>query len=355
MKNILFNKSILKAMMMLFAASSLFLSCSDDDGGGPPELDHASIIPKDSALQSADRGEMIVIFGRNLATTKEVYFNGALAALNTTLVTNGNILVSIPSNAPYIDAENKITVVTEYGVDELDFILTQPPIITSFTGVAENGATISIKGEFFTGTEAVGFINVDSPEDTLWADIVDETDEEVRVVVPDGTKISNIYLKTGSGSTVTGSTFGLNYIIYAEKLADGWENWSWSSDIDFQSPTKPKSGDVSWKQVYTGGWGGIQLFGNDLPLMADGTPLYTHLKMSIYGGPGTSGKEIVVTINWGAQIRITLEEGKWTDYTISLADQLGAPDKINVLVLQDVGNVGVTAPYLLYIDDVGLL
>jgi len=83
--------------------------------------------------------------------------------------------------------------------------------------------------------------------------------------------------------------------------------------------------------------------------------LYTHLKMSIYGGPGTGGKEIIVTINWGAQIRITLEEGKWTDYTISLADQLGSPDKINVLVLQDVGNVGVTAPYLMYIDDVGLL
>ena len=180
-------------------------------------------------------------------------------------------------------------------------------------------------------------------------------DEEIHVIVPNGTKISNIYVKTGSGESVTTSTFGLNYIIYADKLADNWQNWSWSSDMDFSATSKVKSGEYSWKQTYTGGWGGLQMFGNDLPLKdGDGNPLYTALKFSIYGGPGTTDKEIIVTINWGAQYRIKLTAGKWTDYSLSLADDLGSPDKINVLVMQDVGNTGVTAPYLMFIDDMGL-
>lgn len=343
------------AMLCMLVSIGLLVSCNDEDSAGAPSLDHASIVEKDSTLQSAFRGQTIVLFGNNLATTREILINGASVYFNPVFVRNDNIILDIPGNVPYLNADNKVIVVTEAGEASLDLVITQAPNIYSFPGVAENGATITIEGEFFEGLEKVGFVNIDNETDTLWAEIVSVTPTEIDVVVPDGTRVANIYVETSSGSSVSASTFGLNYIIYADRLADGWENWSWSSEFDYENESPVKSGSFSFKQTFTGGWGGVQLFGNDLPLKdGDGNMLYSALKFSIYGGPGTTGKELIVTVNWGAQTRVTLKEGVWTDYTVPM-DVLGNPDKINVLVFQDVGNVGVSAPYLYFYDDMGLL
>ena len=74
-----------------------------------------------------------VIYGNNLATTREVYFNESLAPLNTTLVRNDNIIIRIPDNAPFANVPNKLRVVTEFGQAELNFVIEQPgPTIASF-------------------------------------------------------------------------------------------------------------------------------------------------------------------------------------------------------------------------------
>ncbi|HYC86603.1 MAG TPA: hypothetical protein VEB86_15325, partial [Chryseosolibacter sp.] len=214
--------------------------------------------------------------------------------------------------------------------------------------VAAGGDIVTIKGDFFLGLESVSFIDAKTGVATE-AEIVSSTVDEIRVAVPAGTKVSYISVTTGGGTVRSTSTFGFNYIIYADALNPGWQNWSWSSEFDYSSPTVVKSGQYSYKQTYTGGWGGVQLYGADLPISE-----YTALKVSIYGGPGTANKEIIVTINWAVQKRITLQQGKWTDYTISLSD-LGNPQTINVLVFQEVGNTGGPAPFLMYIDDLGLI
>lgn len=337
-------------LLMLMAGTVPILTSCEDEEGAPPILERVSLVPKDSTTNEGFRGNTYVIFGQNLATTKAVLFNGATAPLNTTFVRNDNIIIRIGNNAPYVQAMNKVTVVTEYGEASMDFVVKQRPVIsTFFPAVAAGGEIVTIVGNYFDGLESVTFTDVATGTVTT-AEVVSAKITELKVVVPDGTKVSTITVTTPSGKASGASTFGLNYIIYTDALQAPWENWSWSSTIDFASPSVVKSGQYAWKQTYTGGWGGIQMHHGSLDLSQ-----FTALKFSIYGGPGTGGKEIMVFINWAKEYRITLEEGKWVDYTIPLSELNATSGNLGELILQDVGNVGVTAPYLIYIDDVGFL
>jgi hypothetical protein len=347
------HKALLSVALLLGLAAPLLISC-DDENGAAPILERISLVPKDSTTESGFRGNTYVIFGQNLGTAQHVYFNGAEAPLNLTMVRNDNIIVRIGDNTPYSQALNKVRVVTNFGEAVMDFVVKQKPVITSFSpAVASAGETVTIVGDFFEGLESVQFIDAKT-NTALDAEIVSSTGEEIKVKVPTGTKVSYLSVATPGGVVRSANTFGFNYIIYADSFNPDFENWSWSSDFDYKSTNAVKSGEYSYKQTYTGGWGGIQLYGKDLPLVAGSEKLYTALKISVYGGPGTTGKELGVYINWAKEKRITLKEGVWTDFTIPLSE-LGNPDKINVLVLQDIGNVGVAAPYLLYIDDLGLI
>jgi len=353
MKNIVKLNWLLGVALYAIASFAMW-SCDNSEDGAVPVLDRVSLVPKDSTTEEGFRGNTYVIFGNNLATTKAVYFNGELAPLNTTYVRNDNIIVRIGDKTPYVNAINKVRVVTQYGEAAMDFVVKQKPVIDGFSpAVAVAGDIVTITGNCFLGLESVVFVDAKTSVETE-AEIVSSTVEEIQVKVPEGTKVSYIKVTTPGGTVRSSSTFGFNYVIYADQLNPAWQNWSWSSEFNYNSTNQVKSGQYSYKQTYTGGWGGIQLYGADLPLKDGDTFLYEALKMSIYGGPGTEGKEIILTINWSVQIRITLAEGKWKDFTIPLSD-LGNPDKINVLVMQDVGNVGVTAPYLMYIDDMGLI
>src|ERR1051325_12112940 len=113
------TRKVLTAMGLLIGAASLFVACNDDEPGGTPALERVSLVAKDSTTQSGKRGTTYVIYGNNLATTREVYFNESLAPLNVTLVRNDNIIIRIPDNAPFADVPNKIRVVTEFGQAEL--------------------------------------------------------------------------------------------------------------------------------------------------------------------------------------------------------------------------------------------
>ncbi|HEY9007794.1 MAG TPA: IPT/TIG domain-containing protein [Ohtaekwangia sp.] len=338
---------LLIGMIALACSAALFFSCSDDDNA-PPVLDHVSIVPKDSVLQSGARGQMVVIFGSNLASTKAVYFNGYPATFNPTFVRNDNIILTIPADAPYANVDNTIRVVTEHGEATLSFVVTQAPVINSFTGVAENGATITIDGDYFDNLVSVAFVNAGTT-DTLYADIVSADPKEIQVVVPDGTKVSYIVVKTALGTTVSSSTFGLNYIIYADKFNSSWDNWSWSSEWDYSSTTVVKTGEYSYKQTFTGSWGGVQLHTADISLSG-----YTAIKFAVYGGPGTTGKVLNMNINWGTTYTVTLTEGAWVVYTIPLSTW-GSPSTLSFVVFQDNGSTSPSAPYLFYIDDMGLL
>lgn len=340
---------LIKVVVLLAIVSPFITSCDEDDSGAAPVLDRVSLVTKDSTTSVGSRGTTYVIFGNNLATTQEVYFNDQKADLNTTYVRNDNIIVRVPDNAPYLDASNKIRVVTKYGDSEIGFEIEQPKAkITSFTpGVATDGSIVTITGDYFDDA-TVAFVDQKTGVATA-AEIVFASVNELQVKVPDGTKVAYIDVTTAVGTTRAANSFGFNYIIYADELNSEFEDWSWGGAQDFASTTRVKSGAFSFKRTYNDGWSGIQIHSkNNLSLEG-----YTSLKISVYGGPSTSTKKINVNLNWGSSVAIQVKEGQWADFTIPLSS-LGNPTNIDVFIMQDDGS---TAPgqYVIYLDEVGLL
>ncbi len=131
-------------------------------------------------------------------------------------------------------------------------------------------------------------------------------------------------------------------------LGGGWGGTTTNSTSDEQQ----RGGDVSIKATFAGGWGGAAQFGSwgKTPLPTAGMQ---YLSFSIYGGTGTGGKNIQLSIKptpdgASTSVQVTIQAGKWTDFAIPLAD-LGNPPSIGELFFQDTDWSGTV-----FIDHIGL-
>lgn len=342
----------LMAVAVFFAA----FSCTDvdEDGlgtaSGTPSLDRVSVAEKDSTVTEGRRRGMYVIYGDNLLGAEAVYFNDTEAYLNPTLITNNNIIVRIPEDAPYYDASNELRVVTPNGEATLPFSVAQPePKIDGFTPLAAGaGEIVTITGSIFEGLESVRFGDIE-------AEIVSATESEIQVIVPEGVVQSYIFVETAGGESRSTEAFGFKFLIYGDELAPGWWEGGWSGNVTLQSEEEVKRGDYAIKEDYTGGYGGFQIGngGAAIPL-AD----YQAIKVSIFGGGAVS--QVRITIN-GLQnsdkgVVVQLQEGVWNDFTIPFSEYTalngGTPfQNLETIVIQEFsGNSGV-----IYIDDLGLI
>ena len=356
------NKNWLLAIMLSALGAMGIVSCEEDESGAAPVLERVSLVPKDSTTHEGGRGETLVIFGQNLKTTQEVYFSGVKAALNTTMVRNDNIIITIPGSAPFPGPNvlSTVRVVTLYGEANLEFEVAQPdPDIESFApAVAGAGELVTIQGSFFNGLQNVSFVDVATgtplEAEVISVTINDDETGEIVVEVPVGVKVSQIAVTTSAGTGLTVGTFGFNYAVFTDDIAgDGWAKAGWSSTTSWDNTTPVKSGNFSAKHAYTGGWGGFQLRNDNASgfVLAD----YEAVKVSIFGGPGTEGKLVQIYIKQEIDgefpaKELVVHEGKWTDYTVTL-EELGNPSYVKELVIQDKG----MAPYIIYVDDVGFL
>ena len=76
---------------------------------------------------------------------------------------------------------------------------------------------------------------------------------------------------------------------------------------------------------------------------------YTSFKISIYGGPGSGGKNINIGINGADKFTINLVEGTWTDYAIPLPTLTSGPIQ-EIWIKEYNGSGGFT----IYVDALGL-
>jgi hypothetical protein len=136
---------------------------------------------------------------------------------------------------------------------------------------------------------------------------------------------------------------------YNDAVTSNWNGWiggGWGGAKDLNNTSTVRDGTKSVKIDYVGGYGSpLQLGGANVDL----TP-YTTFKISIYGGPGSSGKKINVGLNGAASYTITLVEGQWTDYGIPLSSMTSATQLTDIWVQEYSGTGGFT----IYVDDIGL-
>jgi hypothetical protein len=322
---------------MLFA-----VSCKKDETGNtaPPQITGVTDLNERSvALTEVDYGAWIIIKGSNLATTSKVDFNGELAPDSLVYATDNEITVKIPSTLKD-PVNNPITVTTRYGSTTFNFkIMQPPPLITGFNPAAGNGGDeITIQGDYFKGVSEVRF-------DNTVATIVSNTQTEIKVKVPAGAAYGYVYVTTPIGTVKSENSFGLRTFIFDDGLGTGWSNTSYSSTYDMNQTVIVRRGTKAIGHKYSVGFGAARF--RSLPSFK--TAGYTTLKISIYGGPGTEGKKVRISLTPAkSTYTLLLSEGVWTDYQIPLIN-LGSPTTIDYITFQEFSGLASQ----IYIDDVG--
>lgn len=123
--------------------------------------------------------------------------------------------------------------------------------------------------------------------------------------------------------------------IYDDALASGWQNWSWSTTVNFANSTTTQSGTAAIAVTYNQAWGGLSL---RAPAPIDATQ-YSTVTFWVHGGASgtrqltffaqqsdSGGNSTTVNVDAAA--------GAWQPVKIALT-ALGSPSTIARLNLQD--------------------
>ncbi|MES2882927.1 MAG: IPT/TIG domain-containing protein, partial [Bacteroidota bacterium] len=126
----------------------------------------------------------------------------------------------------------------------------------------------------------------------------------------------------------------------------GWIGGGWGGTRDYNNTSPVRAGTKSVRINYVGGYGSpMQLGGASV---AVGT--YTSFKLSIFGAPGSGGKQINIGINAADKYTITVVEGVWTDYSIPISS-LTTSGTISEIWVKEYSNTG---GFTIYVDAMGL-
>jgi hypothetical protein len=190
----------LLTLLLLTAA----VACKKNNSEGPviTGIRAASPAPNDSMLTKAGPGQVVVIQGANLASAKQILFNGYPAPFNPALFANNMIIVAIPADMPFgrlnPDDLNKVKVITPDGEAEYSFPIV--PSAATITGMnnedALPGDRVTIYGSNFFFVKKVVFPGGIEVTTNLSAN---DAGNQLQVTVPTGVttggsiKIETIY------------------------------------------------------------------------------------------------------------------------------------------------------------------
>lgn len=254
-----------------------------------------------------------------------------------------NITATVPDMPPgLID----IIVGTPGGEASIPFeVLPKTPEIYGFDPAAGGrpGELVTISGKFFIDVQSVHIGT------TAVTDYVVVSESEIQITIPQGVSKDKVTVQTTIGEVTSEDDLNvveIPFVLFAEGLHGDMENWGWGGTDDFNSTQVAKEGTMSYERTYTEAWSGIQLHHGSLNLSP-----YSAIEFSVFGGPGTTGKILNLNVNWGAASAVTLTEGQWTDYAVSLAD-LGNPEILNELIFQENGETNPQVPFTVYLDNI---
>lgn len=198
-------------LLVIAGMIGLIASCDTTSSSNAiPEIEGVRHVHPDSAAaQQMDKvgpGEMFVIVGRNLTSSKRVFFNGIEASFNPTLVTDKHMVIRVPGDIPFgtLDPDapemNTIRLTADAGETTFSFPILPPgPEIQRVNKeFATAGETVRITGRFLYLVESITFPGGVQATDYNFA----ENGTWLNVTVPEGvTEAGHINITTSSGST----------------------------------------------------------------------------------------------------------------------------------------------------------
>ncbi len=161
--------------------------------------------------------------------------------------------------------------------------------------------------------------------------------------------------RTATSAPTATPASGVSSTVYDDVLQNGWQNWSWRSNINFASTAYVHAGSRSTSVQFTGSWAGLQLGSSGF-----NTTGYDRLTFWVNGG-SSSGQQMEVYVADANGNYLTsrpldsyisggsIGQNSWRQVSIPLSD-LGATSRvITAIVLQD--TTGGPQPTF-YLDDV---
>jgi len=304
-----------------------------------------------SFTASVRPGDNITITGTYMNWISEVWFTKDVLVTEFVSKSLTQLVVKVPMNAktgPLV-LNTKGTKPLSITFDkDLNVVL---PVITSFAPIpVDREANLTITGTNLDLTKQILLKGVTDPVTVF----VSKTATQLVFKVPPTTTKGVITLVTYSLVNVVSDQKLLivgdlpdlapvAYAFYEDDLKNGWSDWGWGGARDKSNTENVRDGDKSCKISCDGSWGAFYLGGGNVSLTS-----YTELTFSLFGNPGTNGKVLKVIANWGTSYDITIQEGKWVEYKLTM-ENIGNPTKITDLVFQETGWSGVY-----YLDHVGL-
>jgi len=193
MKKTIYSKWLAGAAILLMGTQ--FVACDDQPDkfemtGGVPTIKYVRVTDPDKAdslLVGAYLQNTICLVGDNLRSIHEMYFNDQKAILNTSLITDHTLIVTIPRNIP-TDVTDRIYMVTRDG-ERVEYpfnVLVPNPEVTSMNNEwVKAGSEAVIYGQYFVDDANVPIQitmpgNIPVPHEN----ILSVKQGEIRFIVP---------------------------------------------------------------------------------------------------------------------------------------------------------------------------
>ena len=164
----------------------------DNNKERAPEITQIRAIspdPNDSVLSMAGPGQTIVIQGNYLSSAMEVYFNGYPAPFNSAIITETDLVITVPGDMPFALLDpaklNTIRVITRYGEITYSFPIVPPPPSVEWVSseFALTGDRVTINGLYFFFIDKVTFPgNIEVTTDI----VTNDAGTMLEVTVPPG-------------------------------------------------------------------------------------------------------------------------------------------------------------------------
>ena len=210
MKNIL--KSTWKFAATAVASLTLFAlpACNDNPDAytitdGVPTVNYIRLpdaLRSDSLLTHAFMGTTIALIGENMTSVKEMWFNDVKASMNSSLITNNALIVTVPSSIP-ANVTNMISMINKNGdTTRVAFGVDVPsPILNNLTcEYVKVGDTATINGNYILPVSGAVVPEVYFTPN-LPGTVVSYNLTSIKVVVPAGATEGPVTVKSRYGAT----------------------------------------------------------------------------------------------------------------------------------------------------------
>jgi len=195
MKQIKLYKSLTIAVLLGTILSTGFFSCTEY----PNAYKHTNGLPEvlyvrttnpttaDSLLDGAYLSNLICIVGNNLRSVHELFFNDKQAILNTSLITDHTLLVSVPKSIPAV-VTDKMYLIT-FGGDTVSYdfkTIVPPPAVNAMKcEYTPEGGEAVLYGDYFLDDPNKP-LKIDMAGNVPVTDIISIDTTEVHFIVPEG-------------------------------------------------------------------------------------------------------------------------------------------------------------------------